>query len=70
MRDHWPESPPPSAVSDNEEAPQEVIKNTVSVKHSLVTTESEDHSVKLSEVIDIERYSSVTRLLRTITVHT
>ena len=70
VRDHWPESPPPSALSDNEEALQVVIKNPVSVTHSLVTTESEDHSVKLSEVIDIERYSSVTRLLRTMTVHT
>lgn len=63
-RDHWPESPQTSALSENKDALQEVVKNPVSVTHSLVTTESEDHSVNLSQVIDIERYSSVTRLLR------
>ncbi|KAL9954863.1 hypothetical protein ACROYT_G042448 [Oculina patagonica] len=63
-RDHWPESPQTSALSENKEALQEVVKNPISVTHSLVTTESEDHSVNLSQVIDIERYSSVTRLLR------
>ena len=60
-RDHWPESP---QTSDNEDALQEVTKNPVSVTHSLVTAESEGQSVDLSQVIDIERYSSVTRLLR------
>ncbi|KAL9961132.1 hypothetical protein ACROYT_G030023 [Oculina patagonica] len=63
-RDHWPESPQTSALSENKDALQEVVKNPVSVTHSLVTTESKDHSVNLSQVIDIERYSSVTRLLR------
>ena len=63
-RDHWPESIQISALSDNEEAIQEVIKNPVSVTHSLVTTGSEDQSVNLSQIIDIERYSTVTRLLR------
>ena len=66
--DHWPESLQTSALSENEEALQEVMKNPVSVTHSLVTTESEDHSVKPSEVIDTERYSSVTSLYTT--VHT
>ena len=61
VRDHCHESPQTSALSENEEALQEVMKNPVSVTHSLVTTESEDHSVKFSEVIEIERYSSVTR---------
>lgn len=63
VRDHWSESPQTSALSHNEEALQEVVKNPVSVTHSLVMTESEDHSVNLGQVIDIERYSSVTRLL-------
>ncbi|XP_078364115.1 uncharacterized protein LOC144648427 [Oculina patagonica] len=63
-RDHWPKSPQTSALSKNKDALQEVVKNPVSVTHSLVTTESKDHSVNLSQVIDIERYSSVTRLLR------
>ena len=40
------------------------MKNPVSVTRSLTTTGSEEHSVNLSQVIDIERYSSVTRLLR------
>ena len=40
------------------------MKNPVSVTHSLTTTGSEEHSVNLSQLIDIERYSSVTRLLR------
>ena len=63
-RDHWPESIQTRALSDNEEAIQEVIKNPVSVTHSLVTRGSEDQSVNLSQIIDIERYSTVTRLLR------
>ena len=63
-RDHWPESPQTSALSDNAEALQEIVKNPVSVTHSLTTTGSEEHSVNFSQVIDIERYSSVTRLLR------
>ena len=64
VREHWPESPQTSALSDDEEALQEVLKSPVSVTHSLVTTESEDHSINLSQVIDIERYCSVTRLFR------
>ena len=64
VRDHWPAPPQTNALSDNAEAQQEVVKNPVSVTHSLVTTESEEHSVNLSQVIGIERYSSVTRLLR------
>ena len=59
-RDHWPESIKTSALSDNEE----VIKNPVSVTHSLVTTGSEDQSLNLSQIIDIERYSTLTQLLR------
>ena len=51
---HWPEVPQTSALADNEEALQEVVKNPVTVMHSLVTTETEDHSVHLSQVIDIE----------------
>lgn len=34
--------------------------------HSLVTTKSDYQSVDLSQVIDIEQYSSVTRLFRVI----
>ena len=58
----WPKSP--EVKADNEEALQEIVKNPVSVTHSLVMTGSENQSVNLSQVIDIERYSSVTRLLR------
>ena len=53
-REHWPESPQTSALFDNEDALQEVTKNSVSVTHSLVTADSEGQSVDLSQVIDIE----------------
>ena len=49
---------------DNEDVVQEIVKHPASVTHSLVTTRSEGQSVDLSQIIDIERYSSVTRLFR------
>ena len=52
---------------DNEDVVQEIVKHPASVTHSLVTTRSEGQSVDLSQVIDIERYSSVTRLFRVTT---
>ena len=39
-------------------------KHPGSVTHSLVTSRSEGQSVDLSQITDIERYSSVTRLFR------
>ena len=49
---------------DNEDVVQEIVKHSTRVTHSLVTTRSEGQSVYLSQIIDIERYSSVTRLFR------
>ena len=62
-KDRWPTSPQTGTLLDNKDALQEVVKKHVSVTHSLVTADSEDQSVNLSQVIDIEQYSSVTRLL-------
>ena len=49
---------------DNKDVVPEIVKHPESVTHSLVTTRSEGQSVDLSQIIDIERYSSVTRLFR------
>ena len=48
----------------NEDVVQEIVKHPASVTLSLVTTRSEGQSVDLNQIIDIERYSRVTRLFR------
>ena len=66
LRDHWPRSPQTKTLLDKEDVPQEMVKYPASVMYSLVTTKSDYQSVDLSLVIDIEQYSSVTRLFRVI----
>ena len=55
MRDHWPESPQTSALSDNEEALQEVIR-TLEVSRMLGSrqgqTTIQSNSVKLLTMND------------------
>jgi len=63
-RDHWPKSLQTNAFMDNEDVVQEIVEHPASVTHSLVTTRSEGQSVNLSRIIDIDRYSRVTRLFR------
>ena len=64
LRDHWPTSPQTKTLFDNENVRQEIVKHPASVMHSLVTTKSEYQSVDFGQIIDIERYSSVTGLFR------
>lgn len=40
-REHWPKSPQTSAMLDNEDVQQEIVKHTANVTHSLVITKSE-----------------------------